>query len=138
MNNQASPVTDLRSFLERLGTALIARRGDRLFEQNKPATGIYLIRSGHVALVAEQGYKRACTQVAGPGELIGLPAVMAGNRFSVTAEVVDPADVVFVPRDIVVRTLSHSPELCMEALDVLAREVQGMRRILGAAKYALY
>ena|SRR5436305_283609 len=129
---------DLRTTLERLGTRVISRRGERLFEQGRPASGIYLILTGHIALVVEQGRKRACTQIARPGDCIGLPAVMASNGFSVTAQVVDDADLIFISRDKVVNTLSHSPELCMQALDLLAREVQDMRRVLGAAKYAVH
>ncbi|MGZ5234604.1 MAG: Crp/Fnr family transcriptional regulator [Burkholderiales bacterium] len=129
--------SDLREVLERVGTAITKRRGEHLFEQGKPANGMYIIRTGHVALLAEQGYKRAYTQVAGPGELIGLPAVIASNRFSMSAEVLDDANLTFIPRDVVLNALSHSPDLCMQALDVLAREVQEMRRVLRAAKYAV-
>jgi CRP-like cAMP-binding protein len=135
MSNDSAPPTDLRAALGRLGVGITKHRGERLFEQGKVATGIYLIRRGRVALLVEKSDKRACTQVVGAGALIGLPAVMASNRFSVTAEVLDDCDLVFIPRGIVVKTLSHSTELCIQALDVLGREVQEMRRVLGAAAY---
>jgi hypothetical protein len=71
----------------------------------------------------------------GAGALIGLPAAMTSNRFSVSAEVLDDCDVVF-SRDIV-KTLSHSTELCMQALDVLGREVQEMRHLVAQGKYTV-
>jgi len=79
--------------------------------------------------LVEQASKKACTQVVGAGALMGLPAVMASNRFSVSAEVIDDCDLMFIPREIVVKTLSHSTELCIQALDVLGREVQEMHFI---------
>jgi CRP-like cAMP-binding protein len=137
MSNDSAAPTELHAALGRLGVTVTKRRGERLFEQGKVATGIYLIRSGHIALFVEQVCDKPCTQVVGAGALIGLPAVMTSNRFSVSAEVLDDCDLVFVSREVVVKTLSHSTELCMQALDVLGREVQEVRRVLGAAKHTM-
>jgi len=137
MSNDSAAPTELHAALGRLGVTVTKRRGERLFEQGKVPTGIYLIRSGHVALLVEQGSKRACTHVVEAGALIGLPAIMADKRFSVTAEVLDDCDVVFVSRQVVVKMLSHSTELCMQALDVLGREVQEMRHLVAQGKYTV-
>ena len=137
MGTDSASSINLRTALEALGTATTKHRGERLFEQGKNPAGIYLIRSGHVALLVEHGRKKACTQVAGAGALIGLPAVMANSSFSVTAEVLDDTEVVFIPRELVVNTLRHSQELCMQALDVLGQQVQEVRRVLGGGKPAV-
>jgi CRP-like cAMP-binding protein len=134
MENDSAAPTDLRATLAGFGVTTAKRRGEHLFEQGEVATGIYLIRSGKVALLVEQSSKRAYAQIVGAGALIGLPAVIASNPFSVTAEVLDDCDLVFIPRELVVKTRSHSTELCIQALDVLGRELQKMRRVLGAAK----
>jgi len=49
MSNDSAAPTDLRATLARFGVTTAKLRGERLFEQGEVATGIYLIRSGHVA-----------------------------------------------------------------------------------------
>lgn len=55
---------------------------------------------------------------------------MSGKPYSLTAEVVDEARVVFVTRHMFLNSLEHNPELCFEVLGLLSREVQQLRERL--------
>ena len=96
---------------------------------------MYLIRSGHVAVLLERAPHAPVTQIAGPGSLVGLPAVMTGRWFGVDAQVLDDATLIFVPRDVVRQTLSRDNDLSRQAVDELRLQVQDVHRTL--ANFAL-
>jgi CRP-like cAMP-binding protein len=62
------------------------------------------------------------------GSVLGLPATMAGNAYSLTAEVRSAAEVVFVRRERVLELLRQQTTLCFEVVEILAQEVAHMRR----------
>jgi len=69
-------------------------------------------------------------QIVGPGAVLGLPATVAGSPYSLTAEVMDKAEVAFVPRELVLRALSTNQELCFEVMQLLSSEISGTRKAL--------
>ncbi|MBV9087464.1 MAG: cyclic nucleotide-binding domain-containing protein, partial [Acidobacteriaceae bacterium] len=77
-----TPHQTLYSALAELGNAVTKSKGERLFAEGDTALGVYVIRKGHVALILHRRVDRdALTQVAGPGAIVGLPAVMTGRWF---------------------------------------------------------
>jgi CRP-like cAMP-binding protein len=47
--------------------------------------------------------------IAGPGSLLGLPALITNTRFSVSAEVLDSAVVLYIARNQMMKILKQSP-----------------------------
>jgi CRP/FNR family transcriptional regulator, cyclic AMP receptor protein len=86
--------------------------GSRLFLENEPAKGIFLLCSGKVKLsVSSKGGKTLILQLARPGEIIGLSAAMSGIPYEVTAEALFPSQVSFIRREDFISFLNRFPEV---------------------------
>ncbi|MBV9085941.1 MAG: Crp/Fnr family transcriptional regulator [Acidobacteriaceae bacterium] len=131
-----SSASKLREVIARLGIRSTRRRGECLFPSGKTPTGVYLSVSGRVAVLLERG-ERAVSQVVGPGTLVGLPAIITGRWFSITAEALDDAEVIFVERQVLLGTLSRDDDLSIQALNDLGRQFEQVRRALQTAKHAV-
>lgn len=55
---------------------------------------------------------------------------MSGEPYSLSAELIETTEYVFVDRQTVLHSMAHNPELCMEVLHILSREVQQLRKKL--------
>jgi CRP/FNR family transcriptional regulator len=85
--------------------------GARLFMENEPAKGVYLLCSGKVKLsVSSKGGKTLILQLARPGEILGLSAAMSGIPYEVSAETLYPSQVSFIRREDFVSFISRFPE----------------------------
>lgn len=123
----ASP--HLCEILECLGARESAAPGSFLFRRGDSCRGVFVIKNGVVG-VSIPDHKPPFHRTAGAGCILGLPATMSGKPYSLTAEVLEEAQVVFVPRHMVLKSLEHNPELCFEVLGLLSREVQQLRERL--------
>jgi CRP-like cAMP-binding protein len=130
-NRNAAPLRsgdDLSGHLESLGSRREESGGSVLFRQGQAATGIYLIRSGRVDLsLAAARRKRLVGQTVGPGAILGLPAVVSGEPYSLTAITLEGCEVVFIQREDVLDILRTDPVLAMPLVEALAREVHRLR-----------
>ncbi|HTR26660.1 MAG TPA: Crp/Fnr family transcriptional regulator [Terriglobales bacterium] len=128
----------LREALLRLATSVTSEpKGKVLFHHGDEARGLYLVCSGRVSVDLEPGSYAFPPRIAGPGAVLGLPATVAGSPYSLTAEVLDKAEVAFVPRDLVVKALATNQELCFEVMQLLSSEISGTRnalRIIGSSR----
>jgi CRP/FNR family transcriptional regulator, cyclic AMP receptor protein len=114
------------------GKAQTVEPGTLLFRQGEHGRGVYLVQSGKIRLsLVEKG--TASTRLAGPASVLGLPATMTGNNYSLTAEALEPSEVLFIERDEVLALLRRNPEFCFEVVEILAHEVGHMRRDTAAA-----
>ena len=85
--------------------------GARLFLENEPAKGIYLLCSGKVKLsVSSKGGKTLILQLARPGEILGLSATMSGIPYEVSAETLYPSQVSFIRREDFISFIGRFPE----------------------------
>lgn len=105
-----------------------------LFRRGDPVAGIYLIRSGKISLSLDGANQSYPPRLLGEGSVVGLPASMAGSPYSLTAEVVQDAEVLFVKRDLLLELLSQHPTLCFEVMDLLSHEISGARDALKTRK----
>jgi CRP-like cAMP-binding protein len=124
-----SASTHLCEILECLGEEKIVSAGSFLFHRGDNCRGVFVIRDGSVRL-SIRPQDAAFDRIAGAGSILGLPSTMSGKPYSLTAEVVDEARVVFVTRHMFLNSLEHNPELCFEVLGLLSREVQQLRERL--------
>ena len=85
--------------------------GARLFLENEPAKGIFLLCSGTVKLsVSSRGGKTLILQLARPGEILGLSAAMSGIPYEASAETLYPSQVSFIRREDFISFISRFPE----------------------------
>ncbi len=97
-----------------------------LFAEGRPVRGIYVLCDGRakLSICAENG-KRLTLRIAGPGEVLGLGAVMSNTPYEVTAEVLDDSQVVFVRRKELMKFLREHRAICMQVVYMLSQDLHG-------------
>jgi CRP-like cAMP-binding protein len=117
---------EVRGPLDAMAAPQIIPANAVLFRRGDPVRGVYLIRSGTVALslpnVAEP------PQVTGPGAVLGIPASMCDRPYSLTAETLEPVEAGFIPREEFVAVVRQNAELCFAVTESLAEALNDTRR----------
>jgi len=130
--NQVS--VEMREELLRLATSVSSEaKGTVLFRRGDAARGLFLIRSGRVSVALDGGLLALAPRILDAGSVVGLPATVAGSPYSLTAEVIDDAELAFVPRPAFLDCLQTNPQLCFEVMDLLSAEISGTRNALKQA-----
>src|ERR1035437_5111062 len=74
-------------------------KGATLFVERQSARGVFVPCTGHVKLsTSSADGKTLILRIAEPGDLLGLPATIAGRPYEVTADVIEPTQVNFISR----------------------------------------
>ncbi len=119
------PAGSLQAFDEIKSTGTYPRN-TILFAEGRPVRGIYLLCDGRAKLsICAEGGKRLTLRVAGPGEVLGLGAVLSNTRYEITAELLDASQVVFVKRKELVKFLREHPDVCMQVVRMLSQDLHG-------------
>src|SRR5215471_19027311 len=119
------PMDSLKDF-EEIKSVGTYPRNTILFAEGKPVRGIYLLCDGRakLSICLELG-KRLTLRVAGPGEVLGLGAVLSNTPYEVTAELLDASQIVFVRRKELMKFLREHPEVCMQVVRMLSQDLHG-------------
>jgi CRP-like cAMP-binding protein len=121
---------ELRRQLEAVGTIVESERGTFLFRRGDQVSGVFLIAGGTVRLGLERDARAFPSRYLGAGAVIGLPAALSDSTYSLTAEVVEDARLIFVPRDCLLNLLGETPSLCFHAMNMLTEELVETRQAL--------
>ncbi len=99
-------------------------RGSSLLREGHAARAIYVLCEGRAKLsVCSENGKRLTLRVAGPGEVLGLSAVLSGCPYEVTAETVDSAKVAVVRRKDLLQFLRKHREACLQVVHLLSEDL---------------
>jgi CRP-like cAMP-binding protein len=120
----------MKEQLLHLGTVVSKRKGTILFSRGDAVGGVFLIRGGKVLLALDRINPAFPPRTLGAGSVIGLPAAVGDSPYSLTATVVEDAELAFVPREALVDCLRQNPVLCFEVMHLLSREISGTRYAL--------
>ncbi len=100
-----------------------------LFVEGQNPRGVFLLCSGKVKLsTSSRDGKVLILKMAGPGEMLGLSAVISGTEYELTAETAMPCQVNFVPRDPLLDLLQRHGEAGLRSAQALSREFQSAYR----------
>lgn len=99
-------------------------RGTTLFREGQPARGVFVLCEGRAKLsvCAETG-KRLTVRIAGPGEVLGLSAALAGTPYEMTAELLDNAKVAALGRKALLQFLHAHREACLHVVNLLSQDL---------------
>jgi CRP/FNR family transcriptional regulator len=116
------PIEALRTF-DTIKYTTSFPRGAVLFFEGQLPRGIFVICKGRVKLstCSSEG-KALITQIAMPGEVIGLSAAVSGKPYEVSAETVEPCTVSFVKREDFTRFLSQHGDACLRVAQHLSND----------------
>ena len=121
------PSPELQAELERLATIVFKPKGTILFRRGEDVSGVFLIRGGQVSLALDYESRVYPPRVLGPGAIVGLPATVSGNPYSLTARVVEDSELAFVAREALLACLRNNPILCFQVMDMLSGEISDIR-----------
>ena len=115
--------------LEGICSRMAVAKGKVLFQQGEAGRGVFLLRQGKVRLSLHRtGGKELPYRVAGPGNILGLPATLSHAPYSLTAENLADCEVGFAPAEDVLNLLSKRGDLCFQAVEIMAHEVRKLRK----------
>jgi CRP/FNR family transcriptional regulator, cyclic AMP receptor protein len=101
-------------------------RNTILFAEGRPVRGIYLLCDGRAKLsICSDSGKRLTLRIAGPGEVLGIGAALSNTPYEITAELLDPSQVVFIRRKELTKFLREHPEVCMQVVRMLSQDLHG-------------
>jgi CRP-like cAMP-binding protein len=122
---------ELIRVLESRATPLIFDSDRLLFGQDEPAVGVYILHEGAATLTMKAKDASIIFSIpAMPGSLLGLPALVGGQPYSLTAIAHAGARVSFVGRADFFALVQADPLLSLKMLHVLAAEVRTARQAL--------
>lgn len=116
--------------------------GSRIFSENDPGDGVYVIRDGLVEIAHLVGDRALCVfSKFGPGEIFGEMAVIEDLPRSATTTAAKETHVYFIPRTPMVNLLRHSPSLSFKLLQEVSRRLRDfnqhhLREIIEAERLA--
>jgi CRP/FNR family transcriptional regulator, cyclic AMP receptor protein len=99
-------------------------KGTLLFREGQAARGVYLVCQGRVRLsVCSENGGRMTLRIAGPGEVLGLSAALAGGACEVTAQAIENGRVALVRRKDLLRFLRDHRDICMQVVSMLSEDL---------------
>lgn len=125
---------ELNKALRTVSKPLKKKKGDQLFGAGDQARGAFVVKRGKVRLKLEGAGELYPTRVLGPGAIVGLPATVSGEPYSLTAEAVQDCELDFISRKDLLALLQHNTTAALQILQILSEEIYQMRN---TAKKAL-
>jgi CRP-like cAMP-binding protein len=106
----------------------------KLFSQGDDPTGLFILRSGEVVMILENsvGVPLMLTPMV-PGSVLGLPALVSDEPYSMTAMAQGGARVGFVNREEFSSLMLSEPQLALMIVRILAAEVRTTRAAMSTA-----
>lgn len=102
-----------------------------LFQQDAAADGVYILHEGQGRLIMNAHDGRPIFSIdAMPGSVLGLPALVSDQPYSLSAIARAGAHVSFVSRTEFFALMHAQPALSLKMLQVLAAEVRTARQAL--------
>lgn len=121
------PSVELREQLLRLAKMVFKPKSTVLFRRGDAVSGLFLILSGKVRLGLGNENPAFPARILSSGCIAGLPGTVSGNPYSLTAEVIQDAELAFVSRDAVLEILHNDSVLCFQVMEMLSGEISQIR-----------
>ena len=121
--------SELQVTLRGFASQTVERKASEfVFHQGEEPHGCYLIKSGKMRLSMESspGHK-VIEWAVGQGCLVGLPATINGRTYSLTCEVIEDAQLVYLSRQDLALMMKTETAAAMRLLDILSTEIQAVR-----------
>lgn len=108
--------------LNEIKSTAVYPKGAMLFIEGQLPRGVFVLCTGRVKLstTSREG-KTIITKISEPGDLLGLNAVISNCPYEVTAEMMEPGQANFIPRDSLLQMLREFPEASVRVAQQLSR-----------------
>lgn len=108
--------------LNEIKSTAVYPKGAMLFIEGQQSRGVFILCSGKVKLstTSREG-KTIITKISDSGDVLGLNAVISGMPYEVTAEMMEPGQANFVPREPLLQLLKDHSEVAVKIAQQLSR-----------------
>ena len=124
--NTTAVSSSVRSKLLTVAHRMSEPKGSVLFHRNDPASGVFLICTGRVALKLEVGQHGVAVlnRTVMQDAVLGLPGTLSQGQYSLTAIAVEDSEVAFVDRAALLKLIkADSNGVGLEIIRLLGEEV---------------
>lgn len=123
------------AFLRAKQEVFTFEKGETLFLEGTPSTGIFCILKGNIKLSKHYGKpKERIINLLKPGELMGVHSVIVERDFTKTAIALDDVKVCHLPKEILFQVIEKKPTV---VVDLLRHVEKGISEIQGRATQIL-
>lgn len=128
-------ITDeaLASALAQFGEPILVPKAAMLFDVAEPCTGVYVVQSGAVDLHLLADGQPIWSRSVQQHGIIGLPAAVGKQAYSLRAVANDHTQLVFVRADVVRDAIRNDSNIGLQILRVMSDEVNTLRK-----KFAMF
>lgn len=117
-------------------TLLALERGDVVFRQGDPASELFVVRSGRVAIATQSPDGReSVVAIMGPGDLFGDLPLFDGLGRSADARALERTTLIAVPYDPVRSALAERPTALWGVVELLARRLRATDEALADSMF---
>jgi CRP/FNR family transcriptional regulator, cyclic AMP receptor protein len=97
-------------------------KGAMLFIEGQQPRGVFVLCVGKAKLsTSSREGKTIITKISDSGDVLGLNAVVSNRPYEVTAEMMEPGQANFIPRDSLLHLLKDFPEVAVRVTQQLSR-----------------
>ena len=122
---------ELIEALEKRSSTVLCTEPRSLFTQGGKPAGLYILRKGSASLTMESPTGGNLMSITlHPGSLLGLPALIGNEPYTMTANAEKDAELGFVTREDFNSLMLTDPSLAVRVLRVLAAEVRTARHAI--------
>lgn len=114
----------LAAEIERQGSPFTPDEDGILFREGDEADAVYYLKAGEGRLSMLAAEMKVVSMRVVAGSLLGLPAVMGGKPYSLTASIAGQAEIYRIDGESLRAILEQDAASCMDALRILAAEVR--------------
>ncbi len=119
------PVDALQKLNEIKSTAVYPKSAVLFIEGQQPR-GVFVLCTGKVKLSTSSSEgKTLITKISDPGDVLGLNATISNHPYEVTAEMIEPGQANFIPRDALLRFLREHGEVALRVAEQLHTRKSG-------------
>lgn len=105
--------------------AQVFARGQSLFHEGGPAHSLFILHTGRVRVFRTWSTgEEQVLRILGPGEIIGFRPIFADETYGASADALEESSLCIVPRTAVIERIRQDPELALELLAKLSRELR--------------
>ena len=101
------------------------KKGEMVVSEGDDGKGFFVIAEGRIKVfkVSAEG-KEQILHIFGPGQPFGEVPVFAGQKFPASAQAIDNAKVLFLPRAAIVDLITANPSLALNMLAEMSRKLR--------------
>jgi CRP/FNR family transcriptional regulator len=112
-------------YLEKITYANALPQGAVLFVEGQTPRGVFILCAGRVKLTTtSRDGKTLILRIAEAGDILGLHGTATGKPYELTAETLQPCQIVFIKREDFVKFLQSNADACLSAAEHLSHSCQ--------------